>query len=65
MKLKHRYLLWKLGLWADISLWAQRRHFAIMEKIVAQAKFEIKDLQTSYFDLGAESSAEEGRPPVH
>ena len=65
MRLRHRYLIWKMGVWAAISLWAQRRHFATMEQIVADAKFEIENLNTAHFDLKAESITIDDETPIH
>ena len=65
MKLKHRYLLVMMQIWAAISLWAQRRHFAAMASIVAEAKFELEDLKTSHFDLKAESITIDDETPIH
>lgn len=65
MRLKHRYLLWKMEVWAAISLWAQRRHFATMEQIIGQAKFEIQDMKAAHFDLGAESVTRDEETAIH
>lgn len=54
--MKNVFRIWQMNFWSSLSLWAQRRHFAVLEAVMEDSKFELEALRTDCYDLGAESA---------